>query len=589
MVKTLALLITFTLSVIFSSTSYAQTLSVQVDRATLAQEESLQLIIALQGQSNASPDLSPLEQDFDVVSSSKNFTMNLVNGRMDSKTQWQITLIPKRSGTIRIPALAVAGELTEPIDIVVRPTNSGTATTERRTVFLEVTATPSNLYVQSQALITVRLYYAVPINQARMADPRLSDAVVERLGEDKNFETVKDGQRYRVLERVYAVFPQNSGELTIPALELNGQITEAGASPIEQFFNNNGLGFDPFDQSLQRTRPIRLRSAPLRLSVRPRPANFQGTVWLPAQALRLTETWNPSNPTFRVGEPITRSITLEAKGLAAAQLPDLSMSSDASIKTYPDQPQLKNRPLDDGIQGTRSQNVALVPTRPGTFTLPAIHLNWWDTLANQERIATLPAKTVTVLPALNGNAISGASDASPIVTSPTPSPTLPAVAPRAENSPTVNYWSWIAAFFFVIWLITLTIWRQDRRQRQTTVSLSLPQSHRQPPTSTKPSLNALQTACETNQAAATKEHLLHWAAARWPNDPPRSVGEIAARLRDNKVTAVLTELDKAIYAKAQDANWNGGACWAVLKNALTHQPSSEHQTEMLPALYPPAH
>ena len=174
MVKALRVfLLMFALGFIASPATYAQTLAVQVDRDALLEQETLQLTISLQGQSNASPDLAPVEQDFDVVSSSKNHTINLINGRMDSKTVWQITLLPKRSGTLRIPPLTIAGEVTEPISVVVRPANTSAASKQRRNVFLDVTATPDKPYVQSQILVTVRLYYAVPVNQARMAEPTI--------------------------------------------------------------------------------------------------------------------------------------------------------------------------------------------------------------------------------------------------------------------------------------------------------------------------------------------------------------------------------------------------------------------------------
>lgn len=589
MVKALRVfLLMFALGFIASPATYAQTLAVQVDRDALLEQETLQLTISLQGQSNASPDLAPVEQDFDVVSSSKNHTINLINGRLDSKTVWQITLLPKRSGTLRIPPLTIAGEVTEPISVVVRPANTSAASKQRRNVFLDVTATPDNPYVQSQILVTVRLYYAVPVNQARMAEPTISNAMVERLGDDKNFESVKDGHPYRVLERVYAIFPQNSGELIIPALEFNGQVTVGGASPLDQFLNNNGLGIDPFDQSFQRTQPVRLRSTPIHLKVRPRPAKFSGTQWLPAQALTLTETWNPSNPAFRVGDPVTRSIAIVAKGLAAAQLPELPMNSDISIKNYPDQAQLDNTQIDNSIQGTRVQKIALVPTQPGTFILPALHLYWWDTLTHQERIATLPAVTIKVLPAANSSAASLPKDGLSNVPLPTPSLTTPTIKPspatkmKAENS--TDFWAWVAIFFCIIWIVTLGVWWRDRRRRLSPSPILQKNDERSK--TAKPSLNALQTACEKNQAPLAKKHLLLWAATQWPEDPPHNIGDIASRLEDKTVSIALNDLDKAIYAQTS-SNWNGSACWNVLKPVLTPPVRPKKQTETsIPALYP---
>lgn len=583
MVSILRLLFTlFALLLMVAPVAYAQTLSVQVDRDNLLEGESIQLEIALQGQSNASPDLSPLEQDFDIVSSSKNHTLNLFNGRMDSKTQWQIILSPKRSGTLKIPPLNIAGEITEAINITVRPSGAATMSSKQRDAFLEVTATPNDPYVQSQVLVTVRLYYALPINQARLTDPAPENSLVEKLGEDTSFETIKDGQRYKVLERIYVIFPQNSGDLIIPGLEFNGQLTVTNNSLFEQLFNNAGPGIDPFDQVLQRAKPIRLRSTPIHINVRPQPASFQGAQWLPAESLHLTEEWSQTTPGFRVGEPVTRTVTLKAKGLAAEQLPDLPLASDTTIKTYPDQAQVENHPLNRSIQGTRIQKVALVPTQPGIVSLPAIHVYWWDTLTNQERVAILPAKTITILPAPNTQP--AATSAKPITKQPTPTPAIQDSRPATK---TANYWLWIAVFFCAIWLVTLVIWWKDKRSRQT--SLVAPQAHHSNMPTTSHILTNIQTACENNDASAAKEQLLHWAEARWPQDTPRSLGEIADRLGRPVASVALNELDKTIYASSPKASWNGSASWAILKTALAQQDQTENLNKtLLPELYPRA-
>ena len=89
-------------------------------------------------------------------------------------------------------------------------------------MFLDVKATPEQPYVQSQVLYTLRLYRRVDIAQAELSEPELTDAVVEKLGEDSNYNTVVNGVSYLVTERKYAIFPQKSGVMKNQAFNLNG-------------------------------------------------------------------------------------------------------------------------------------------------------------------------------------------------------------------------------------------------------------------------------------------------------------------------------------------------------------------------------
>ena len=93
-------------------------------------------------------------------------------------------------------------------------------------LFLEVEATPRNPYIQSQVFYTMRLYTKVDISQARLNEPELTDAVIERLGEDSSYNTQVNGVNYSVTERRYAIFPQKSGQLTIKPLVLTAEVDD---------------------------------------------------------------------------------------------------------------------------------------------------------------------------------------------------------------------------------------------------------------------------------------------------------------------------------------------------------------------------
>ncbi len=75
---------------------------------------------------------------------------------------------------------------------------------------------------------------------------------------------------------------------------------------------------------------------------------------------------------IRVGDPVTRTIRLQAQGLGFEQLPELNLTAPEGAEIYPDKPDTRTR--DDGtwLYGERVRKFAFVPTKPGTLTIPGM-------------------------------------------------------------------------------------------------------------------------------------------------------------------------------------------------------------------------
>jgi hypothetical protein len=71
--------------------------------------------------------------------------------------------------------------------------------------------------------------------------------------------------------------------------------------------------------------------------VLPLPPEAQGN-WLPAEQITLHDSWQAEPRHLRVGDQTTRIITIEAKGLAASQLPPLAFTRTGSYRLYPQAP-----------------------------------------------------------------------------------------------------------------------------------------------------------------------------------------------------------------------------------------------------------
>lgn len=546
-----------------------------VDRTSMNEGESLRLII--EG-GDDEPELGPLEALFNVHGTSTSSQVSFVNGRMSSSKQWIVTLTPKQSGRIIIPAIKVGNEKTQPLEIVVRKAGSQINTPSGSNLFIEVSAQPKQPYVQSQVVYTVKLYHAADIRDGGLSQPKMDDVVIERLGNDKTYQTTVKGQRYQVTERRYALFPQSSGTIKIPPTVFSGQVIDMRG----RFQNRNA---DPFNRffSQPTTRPVQLRSKEISLKVRARPSAAKGTVWLPASKLDLTESWSQNLKNIKVGEPITRTVRVEAHGLTGAQLPEMLIAEHPAFKQYPDQPKVENVSDGESLIGVREDKIAIVPNQEGTITLPEIRLQWWNTRKNRQEVAVIPARNLNVQPA--------AVSASPNIPSITSSQqdllpgninelnTLSSQAPQQSA-----LWMWVSIVALLGWLFTgLAWWRSPRSassKMQEPADKPLGQG-----LNLAADREAIKRACIANNPAQARQALINWGRQVWPNAGVSSLLGLSECVGSGS-KQLFRHLDSAIYSSSP-GHWDGHAFWdncsPLLKSPKIEQKSNQ---SLLPELYP---
>ena len=275
--------------------------------------------------------------------------------------------------------------------------SSGASEDSAGDIFIEMEVEPGEAYVQGQVLVRVQLFHVVDLAGGSISDPKAEQALIRRLGKDHTFSSYRNGRRYQVIERRYAVFPQVSGKLELSAPVFNGQILERRKHRSGRF--GNIFENSPFDDLFTSTRRIRLRGKAVSLTVLTPPATALGSVWLPAESLELGEVWQPETEKIHVGDPVTRTLILRSRGLTGGQLPDLVPESVDGFKLYPDKEEVETRNLEEGVEGLRKQKITFIPSRAGTLVIPAVRLHWWDTSADRQLTEELPERVITVLPA----------------------------------------------------------------------------------------------------------------------------------------------------------------------------------------------
>jgi hypothetical protein len=558
-----------------------------VDTTSVGANETLELMLEHDGQTSAEPDLSPLRQDFDVLSTSHSSNVQIVNGSMTSSARVELTLSPKHSGQVRIPAITWGNDKSDPIVVNVNGASQGNPQAQNASaasgkVFLKTSIEPRQSYVQAEVALTVRLYSAVPLYHADLEIPANSDVLVQQIGADRNETVVENGERYQVVERHYELFPQRSGSLTLSGPVLNAQI--AVQNRMDPFGNSfkDLLGNLPFGGTFTTAKPIRLHGDDIALNVLPRPAAAGNEYWLPARDVTLQGEWRPAQRQIKAGDPVTLDLHLKAQGLTAAQLPDLNslLKLPQGVKAYPDQAKLTNDTQDGHLVGQRDQSIALIADRAGEFTIPALSVHWWDTKANEAREANLPARTLSFAPGATS-----ASSNPPLVM--TPSAAMPpregtrrsiASATQKPDSGSSKKWFWVSISLAFLWAVTLIAWYLSRRRP--------PRLHA--PTQEKRDTTAADArrrfgdACRRNDARAARSSLLEWIGASNADRRPVSLRAFARDADQPHLTRLLDDLDRACYAGGA---WEGEALLEALNKLPASQPSNHRSREELEPLY----
>jgi hypothetical protein len=539
--------------------SHAEALKASIERNPIHAGESVRLVLELRRAAGGlKPDLGPLDRDFQILHTSANTQIEFVRGLQSAITRWTIELTPKREGALTIPSISVGQFQSSELALEVLPLRSRDEA-GNRDIFLEAEVSPDPAYVQAQMRYVVRLLRSVDVVDGTLTEPSASNAVLRRLGRDISYTTTRDGQSYRVLERRYALFPQASGELVISPVEFEGEVVDPGQA-------GSGLS-----RLFARGERVHLRTPVLRAMALPPPADYSGRPWLPAKSLQLTEEWSKDPERLRAGEPVTRTLHLQAVGLSAEQLPEIAVTVTEGVKEYGDQPITRTTTDTDWVHGVREQRTALVPGNEGNYTLAEIRIDWWDTERNVLRQATIPARVLRVAAATqDGAAAMSAGDAVERERQP---------APLLWRRPLL--WQGVSVLLVFLWLATFIAWRRARAKPQAAGGkrdrgLEAPQR----------SAASLGRACLRDDAHAAREALLQWAAASWPEDAPCSLQELAKRLANAELGAELASLDQALYGSGQEP-WRGEPLWQrARKGLLRPAPARPQKQDDLPVLYP---
>ncbi len=485
------------LCVLLSDLALADSLTASVDRNQLGSGETFELRLKYAGQTTSDPDLSPLEKEFEVLSTHQQNQFSFMSGSSTSYTEWRIQLLPKKSGTLTIPSLTFKGVSSKAITLQV--TDRPTSSLKNQPVYVETELDKSTVYVQEQLLLTLRILATTNLQGISSEDLVIENASMTKVAENQ-FQKQINGVNHLVIELKYAVFPNTSGQLTIPALRFNIVLPDRRDPYSSSFFSRGG-------------KRIFLHSEEQKVTVKPRPASFGAGEWLPSKNVSLSERWSRPLDELVAGEPITRTISFTAQGSTSAQLPPLEIKASNGFKVYPDQPQLNDEVDSNGVTATRIESIAIVPSRGGQLELPPITVKWWDTTTNQVRETTLDGTTLTVKPAANAPSVPTISP--PVIQDNLVAPleeSATAITADIKNESSMLLWLLVISniVMFVALITLFVLWRKSKSAQLPALLQTTKSEQRE-----SELFKQLKQAANKHDYQGFREALLAWASSHW--------------------------------------------------------------------------
>jgi len=445
---------------------FADKIMVSTDRQTIEMGDIIELTIKTDFQTyGKQPDFEALKASFELLGKQQSNQIQLINGDFSSTTQWKITLLAKQPGQYTIPSFKIGKAQSSPLTLTVSPAHPKSDNQfGNYTLTSEVNRQAA--YVQEEVIYTLRLYFLGSLS-GNIRPPIFEEALSITLKEQSIYGKEIQGKPYTVYEWLYAFYPQKSGSLTISGPLFTG---------IQHYRNHQ--------KRVQEIAPAQ------EVKVLPVPDAFTQittTSWLPARTLTLTEAWEQqptSNTLYRVGDSLTRTLTLTVKGLLSSQLPSFTpLSSTGDIKVYSDKAVTRQTPIENGVQSTLTQKQVIILNKSGEVTLPAQTITWWNTLTDTLEETHLPAHTFKVTAAAKPTTAQSPSETNS-------NSTLSATEPEFSNSvdssdsqkpdvsrETSGFWKWVSLTLVILLFITVFIFIRARQKYLSTAHIIKHSSH----------------------------------------------------------------------------------------------------------------
>lgn len=426
------LIVFFLWACLLSDAAVAQVRIVaSIDTQKISIDDEASISLSVSGSMNVEDPVVPHVAGLDIVQTGRSSQFQMINGSINTSVEFSYTVVASDEGEFTIPPFSVFSKGIEYKSNTLRlsvgkggfssrpppggnnpfsqqspyspfpnapgqpqtaPQRSFDHDQEGSPFWIATTVSKINPKVSEQILFRLKLYAAQTADIVDLGLPAFDDFLAEEIVHEKKGAEVIHGQRYSTYEVVYALSPLKTGKVTIGETKMrlryyvNGM---RGSDLFDRFFN------DPTFNRGSKPKDKFLRAPAIDLNVgelpQPTPENFTGLIGSFGANSGL------STQSVAAGDSITYTVTISGRGnIKDAKLPTLELPN---AKIYADKPAVETKKTENGVTGSKSFKMAIVPSQQGNFTIPARTLSFFDTESASYEELSLPEIPFTVTPA----------------------------------------------------------------------------------------------------------------------------------------------------------------------------------------------
>lgn len=241
---------------------------------------------------------------------------------------------------------------------------------------VELTVTIENADIApfqgEMVLLTIHGVYRRHITREKLIQPNLEGFNWMQLGQDHWYETQVRGKKVKNFKRRMALFPEQTGELTI--------------APFVHHLTLTDEGDDWFDHDI--------RSERLTIKVNPAP-QVEGW-WFPVRRLEISDQWSNAPDQLAEGEGVLRVIRVTATGASPDMIPPMPELTSPSAMIFPHP---ERRLVELSPQGPVSiafWRWTIRPDRSSSAILEPLTFDYFDTTTRRAHSATITAQRVAM-------------------------------------------------------------------------------------------------------------------------------------------------------------------------------------------------
>ncbi len=392
-------------SVLFRNVAYSQniTLSAEATPKIISLNETVTLRVTIstnQQLGNIAPPQLNVSPEFNVSYGGSSSQYNFTANQLSVSVIWTYVLKPKKVGQFTLSQIHISrgnkSYTADPVTIEVLPesqtplqsqstqdtfTDAFSSSTHK----IEASVNNPHPYVNEQIIYTFRYFYTarIPsINSPKYTVPSLRQFWTVELERKQARRQVIDGTLYWIQEIQVGLFPITAGRITIEPAKLSlPSIAERGL---------------PQSSEVLVTDPVEVNVRPL--PQEGKPANFVGTV---GQYRIHAQT---DRQTIEAGDGFNLRVQVSGKGNIET-VPAPTIPTPQNMAIY--DPQITDAIgiVDSKVQGSRTYEYVIIPSKEGRWTIPAIDYPYFDPQTGSYQVARTTPITIDVLP--NPNAVAG--------------------------------------------------------------------------------------------------------------------------------------------------------------------------------------